>query len=259
MTTPFRSSRLTVLRPFAVYAIVSVIQLGALFAGAGFLATLTKPLLMPALLLALVVAVFWGAPARRAPVVLLAAVGILFSWIGDVLLSTPGGVGFLLGLGSFFLAHLAYLVLFLGPLRTRRRISAAAPAAPISPTSPISPLALVFVPWLVGLLVILGPHLGALFVPVALYGLVLGLAASAALGTNRLTAIGGVLFLLSDTVLALRLFLPGFSLWQQDFVIMLLYVLGQGLIVLGTVRPTADRARVHDTRVHDTRAQPDTP
>ena len=243
ITTARAPVRIAGLRPFAVYAVVSVIQLAGLFAGAAQLASLTKPLLMPILLFALIwstrgrrtsigLVLNRATRGRRSSIVALAAAGIVFSWIGDVLLSTPGGLGFLLGLGSFFVAHLAYLVQFLGPLRTR-------PFRTRRASSPLSPLGLLFVPWLVGLLVILGPHLGMLFVPVALYGLVLGLAAAAALGTNRLTAAGGVLFLLSDTVLALRLFLPGFSLWQADFLIMLLYVLGQGLIVLGAVRAAA--------------------
>ncbi len=248
ITTARAPVRIAGLRPFAVYAVVSVIQLAGLFAGAAQLASLTKPLLMPVLLLALIwstlgrrtsigLALNRATRGRRSSIVALAAAGIVFSWIGDVLLSTPGGLGFLLGLGSFFVAHLAYFVLFLGPLRTRPFRTR--PFRTRRASSPLSPLGLLFVPWLVGLLVILGPHLGMLFVPVALYGLVLGLAAAAALGTNRLTAAGGVLFLLSDTVLALRLFLPGFSLWQADFLIMLLYVLGQGLIVLGAVRAAA--------------------
>ncbi len=209
-------TRRRLLIPFIPYAVVSLVQLVALFAGAVPLASATKPLLMPALLLALL----WGLRTWRGQVVLFGGLGILFSWAGDVLLGDPGGIGFLLGLGGFFLAHLAYLVLFLRPLRRRR----------------MPWPALVLVAWWVGLLLVLGPHLGVLFVPVAVYGLVLGLAASAAMGTNRLTATGGVLFLLSDTLLALKLFLPGFALWEADFLIMLLYVLGEGLIILGAAR-----------------------
>ena len=211
--------------PFLPYVLVSLLQLVALAAGAATLAAASKWLLMPALGLALVLAAPRTRRARR--VVGPAAAGILFSWLGDVLLGTPGGLGFLLGLGAFLLAHVSYLVLFARGLRTR----------------PVPVWAVVLVPWWVALLVVLGPHLGALFVPVAVYGLVLGGSAALALATNRFSAVGALLFLASDTVLALKLFLPGFALWQADAVIMLLYLLGEGLIVFGAVRsPDSERS-----------------
>jgi alkenylglycerophosphocholine/alkenylglycerophosphoethanolamine hydrolase len=76
---------------------------------------------------------------------------------------------------------------------------------------------------------------------VAVYGAVLGLSAATALGTNPTIAVGAGLFLLSDSVLACKLFLPGFGFWQQDLVIMALYCAGQGLIALGLVRATRAR------------------
>ena len=38
-----------------------------------------------------------------------------------------------------------------------------------------------------------------------------------------------------DTLLGLNKFLPGFELWQVDFLIMLSYIAAQGLIALGVV------------------------
>ena len=171
---------------------------------------------MPALLLALLVSL----PARRGEVGLWAGTGMLFSWAGDLLLSTPGEAGFIAGLGSFMLAHVAYLVLFLRPVRTKRM-----PA-----------LALAYAAWWAALVVVLSPHLGALLVPVAVYGLVVGASSAAALGTTRAIAVGALLFLLSDSILAFKLFWPGFAVWQQDFLIMLAYIAGQGLIAVGVVR-----------------------
>jgi uncharacterized membrane protein YhhN len=207
---------------FVPYAVVAVAHLTGLFAGQHWLATPTKGLLMPALLLALLVSI----PARRGQVALWASAGILLSWAGDLLLSTPGEAGFIAGLGSFLLAHVAYLVLFLRPLRTRRM-----PA-----------IALVYLAWWAALVIVLAPHLGALLIPVAVYGLVLGASTAAALAATRLVAFGGLLFLLSDTLLAFKLFWPGFAVRQQDFLIMLVYVAGQGLIAVGAVRH-ARRAR----------------
>ncbi|MCU1439821.1 MAG: hypothetical protein JWP85_818 [Rhodoglobus sp.] len=198
------------------YGIVAVAHLTGLFTGAEWLASPTKGLLMPALLLALLVSI----PARRGEVALWGGAGMLFSWAGDLLLSAPGEAGFIAGLGSFMLAHVAYLVLFLRPLRTKRM-----PA-----------LALAFGVWWAALVIVLAPHLGAPLIPVAVYGLVLGASSAAALGTTRVVAIGALLFLLSDTMLAFKLFWPGFAVWQQDLVIMLAYIVGQGLIAVGAVR-----------------------
>jgi uncharacterized membrane protein YhhN len=201
---------------FVPYAVVAAVHLVALFSGATAVSDPTKGLLMPALLLALLVAI----PSRRGRVALWAGLGILFSWAGDLLLSTPGDTGFVAGLGAFLLAHIAYLVLFLRPLKARR----------------IPRLGLLYLIWWAALLVLLAPHLGVLLIPVAVYGLVLAASTTAALGTDRVVAIGGFLFLASDTLLAFKMFWPDFAVWEADFLIMLGYLAGQGLIILGAVR-----------------------
>ena len=203
------------LRAFIPYAIVGALHLVTLFVGWGAGSTATKLAIMPALLLGFLIAL----PRRRGNTVILGIVAILLSLAGDALLESPGDLGFLLGLGSFLLAHLVYLVLFLGPLRERR----------------IPWTAVFFAVWWVVLLVLLVPHVGALVLPVAAYGLVLAASATASLGTNRLAMTGALVFLASDTILAFHLFYPGFEFWQVDFTIMLLYITGQGLIILGAV------------------------
>lgn len=212
---------------FAPFVAICAVHLVAIALDMPDVPSATKPLLMPGLLLALLIA--WP---RRAPIVLLlAALEVLFAWAGDVLLADPGEGGFLLGLGAFFLAHVAGLALYLGPLRRRRPPRAAA----------------LLVLWWVGFLVILWPHVGSLLVPVAVYGLVLGAAAAAACGTNRWIAVGALAFLASDSILACRMFIPDFEIWQQSTIIMTLYLAGQGLIVYGVlqhVRKSADRNEV---------------
>lgn len=203
------------LGPFIPYVAVAVVHLATLAAGPGAASTVTKVLLMPALLLSLLVAL----RLQRSMLLLFASLGVVVSWAGDALLESPGGLGFLLGLGAFMLAHLAYLVLFLGPLRERR----------------IPWLAGLYALWWVVLIVVLAPHLGALLVPVAAYGLVLAASSAVALGTNRYAAIGALLFLTSDTILAVKLFYPGADFAFIDVVIMILYIGGQGLIAYGTV------------------------
>lgn len=219
------------------YVIVGVVHLGALATGAHWLSAPTKVLLMPALILALLVSV----PSRRTSIPVIATIALLFSWAGDALLSSPGGVGFIIGLGCFTLAHATYIVLFLGPLKQRA----------------IRRIAVLYLPWWIALVSVLAPFAGGLLVPLATYGLVLGVAAATALGSSRLVAVGALLFLLSDSLLALKLFYPGFRIWQQDALIMLGYLTGQGLIIVGTVL-IARRARP-GTRTHRTRSARSSP
>jgi len=134
-------------------------------------------------------------------------VGLVFSWAGDVFLMWPKE-GFLPGLVSFLLAHLAYLWAF-----TRVSRLAAKP--------------LVFVAYglvAVAILSQLWPGVpGALRVPVVAYVLCLAsMAAQAAVvwrsGADRgaVLAIGGALFMTSDALLATNKFaaaLPMASLW----------------------------------------------
>lgn len=209
---------------FGVFVVVAVVHLVALFVQADQLAFPTKALLMPALLLAFLVAL----PSLRNEITLWGGLALLLAWAGDVFLGAPGELGFLVGLGSFLLAHVAYLVLYLRPLRTRR----------------IPWYALVFALWWVALVVLLVPFVGDLAIPVAIYGLVLCSAAAVAMGTTRLVALGAVTFLVSDTILAFKMFHPDFVLWQADFVIMFFYIGGQALIILGAVRFALSRVVV---------------
>ncbi len=207
------------LRPlpaFTPYFVVATAHVLSIALGADDLVAATKPLLMPALLVGLAL----GLPLRRSALLLWGGFALLFSWLGDVLLQNPGDIGFLIGMGAFGLAHLAYIALYRGPLRTR-----GVPWWGI----------LLAIAWWIALVALLSPTLGGLLVPVALYGLVLGAAAATALGTTRLIAIGAGVFLVSDTLLGLDRFLPGFSFEGIDLLIMLTYCLGQGLIIAGVV------------------------
>ncbi|MBN9176941.1 MAG: lysoplasmalogenase [Microbacterium sp.] len=179
----------------------------------------TKLLLMPALTLAALVALGIRARSRVGALLLLA---IAFSWLGD-------GAGIFFPflddelpamLACFGLAHLAYIALFLRALARR----------------PLPRWALVYVAWWVTMIALLWPHLGALAIGVAIYGVVLGGTAASAARGSRITAAGGAFFLASDTLLALLLFLPGVSDALTGPWVMLTYTIGQGLLVFGAVR-----------------------
>lgn len=202
--------RRTALVAFAPVAIVATVHLAAKASGLVALDEATKPLLMPVLAIPVVRA------ARRGPLLPLvtALLGLLFSWLGDITISD-----LIVGLGFFLLAHLAYSGLFLTAFRRR-----------------VSWWALAYLGWWIALVAFLWPSLGALRIPVVVYGLALGATAALATRGSVWTILGGASFVVSDTFLALRLFTP----WMQgrfaDVVIMTLYLAAQTLIVVGLVR-----------------------
>ena len=100
--------------------------------------------------------------------------------------------------------------------------------------------------WWVVTLAVVGPHAGALFIPLGVYGVVLGMTAAFSTRFGRRVAWGGAFFLVSDTFIALREFM-GAPAWLGDLVIMPTYTLGQGLIVFGTVALL--RASVTDAKI----------
>lgn len=184
----------------------------------GGLHHVTKPLLMP-LLLAFFVASLDGLRHRLAGLVKAA---LVCSWVGDVLLMLAGDTFFALGLLSFLLAQICYIVGFrpyaqLGPLRTR--------------------------PWLVlpylayglGVYLVVLPSLGMLALPVGLYTAALVTMAILATGIAPRAALGAILFVLSDSLIALTELtdsLPD----EMGWLIMPTYVAGQLLIVLGVLQ-----------------------
>ncbi|MFK4730130.1 lysoplasmalogenase [Agromyces mediolanus] len=213
------------LPPFLPYLGLSLVHLLLLTLGPDWSVTATKALLMPALVLAVLLA----APRPRGTACWLLVAGLGFSWGGDVALSFPGDGWFTVGLGSFLAAHLVYLALFLrlsrgsGSLRLHRRRRVPIWALVVYPL------------WFAGFLALLGPHTGALLVPVAAYGLALGAMAAFAAGDGPLLAAGGALFVVSDSVLGLGRFLPGYDFAWHDAVVMVSYLAAQGLIALGVV------------------------
>jgi uncharacterized membrane protein YhhN len=58
-------------------------------------------------------------------------------------------------------------------------------------------------------------------------------------GIGGVIAVGGALFVVSDSVLALGRFLPGYEFALHDLTVMSTYLAAQGLIALGVVRLSA--------------------
>ena len=206
---------------FVPYVVISIVHIVAL-ALQSDIASPTKLWLMPLL----VVPVLLSIRQRPMITIVLLLAAIALSWLGDGAGALfPDGPELPLMLMFFGLAHIAYIVLFTRALAVRR----------------MPWWALVYAVWWVLMLVVLGPHTGALFFAVAAYGLVLGGTAAFSARCHPLVVWGGVFFLISDTVLAFRLFTPDAMPHWTSPLVMLTYTLGQGLIVAGAL--TSLRAR----------------
>ncbi len=197
---------------------------GAFFAGRP--PTVAKSAVKTSSVLALALAgVAAGAPR-------LVVAGLALGAAGDFFLSRAGTRAFLAGMAAFAAGHLAYGAEFLAP--------GARPPAVWPPAIP----ALVLVALGLSTEAWLAPRTGALRWPVRFYVAVITLMALAALTlpASRWPAlVGALLFLLSDLLLALELFvlpagrlkrLAGRALWAA-------YWSGQALILWGMVPPAA--------------------
>ncbi|MFD9815770.1 lysoplasmalogenase [Streptomyces sp. NPDC059080] len=211
----------------AVFTVLAAVHLVALLvrtaagsgSGAGAVAhaavLATKPALMPVLA--------GYALTRGGPPLIAGA--LLLGCCGDTLLQIGGDLLFLLGMAAFAAGHVCYLVLFArhGTAPTRARTAAAAGAYALACAT---------------LVVLLWPGLPAdLRGPVAGYSLLLTAMAFGALRAGALAAVGGLLFLLSDSLIA-----TGIAAWPQapapHFWVMLTYVAAQLALTLGLLRTT---------------------
>lgn len=153
---------------------------------------------------------------RRGPFEVAVLAGLVLSAAGDACLLSARKPAFLAGLGTFLLAHLAYVAAF------------AAFAGGVGPPPWAGPLVVV-----AGALVLrwLWPHLGDMRAPVVAYSLAIGAMLWLALGVDRrLVAPGAALFYASDLFVARDRFVrPGFA---NRLLGLPLYYVGQVLLAL---------------------------
>lgn len=184
---------------------------------------LAKPLIMVSL------AAYYFVSTRQRSTLFLMAISLC--WLGDVLLLFESELFFIAGLIAFLIGHLLYILCYqrmrfnegknvlLGPQRVRF-------AFPIILAG-------------TGLVVVLYPVLGALKIPVMIYALVITIMALQALfrfgyTSNKsfaLVFIGAIIFMISDSVLAINKFL--IPVQAAPLVIMSTYMIAQYLIVEG--------------------------
>ena len=154
---------------------------------------------------------------------------LVFSLSGDILLMfvNKSGNFFISGLVAFLLAHLMYISVF---LRLRNK------------TANVFPIIVILLIYASGIFYVLKDGLGELIIPVLLYLIViLAMVATAFLrkrheNTNsyNLVFVGAVLFMISDSILALNKFYQ--PLPFSNISIMLTYALAQYLIVFGILK-----------------------
>lgn len=188
----------------------------------------SKPLLMP-----LLAAWFWQATANAGGWLRKAVLAALFfSTLGDVLLMFDSGNFFLFGLGAFLVAHLFYMSGFYANTSLSTGFLREKPI-----------WVLPFVAYLAGLLGFLWPGIPAeMQLPVAVYACVItGMALSVLNLKNaaepqawRWLMAGAVLFVLSDSLIALEKF--GQPFVGSRVAVMLTYIVGQYLLVRGNGR-----------------------
>jgi uncharacterized membrane protein YhhN len=196
-----------------VFVVVSVVLLVSRLAGADTVAEVAQWLAMPALAGVLLSAARWP----RGRLVNLVAVALGLSWLGDLLPSFAGEQSFLVMVGCFLAAQIVYLVAF-APY-VRRSVLHRRPVALVA-----------YGAVLVGLVAACAPDAGDLLLPVAVYGGCLVSMAVLATGLGRVAGTGAAVFVVSDSLIALEQFVPGWHLPGQDFWVMLTYLAAQALL-----------------------------
>ncbi|MFG1604864.1 lysoplasmalogenase [Actinoplanes sp. NPDC049265] len=186
-----------------VFGVVAAAELVADAADLGPLRWITKPLLAPLLAAYLVRA------GRRDPV----AGALVFACAGDVALLFAGRTAFLIGILFFLGTQICLLVAFLRRHRPRWPVLVAAGLLWVAANA------------------LLWGRFGDLRVPLLVYSLSLFAMAAAATAQGRRITAGGLLFLVSDTLIALGR--AGLRVPAHDLLVMSTYIAALALIVTG--------------------------
>ncbi len=207
------------------FIILSVTELVSVSFDFQLLHTLSKPLLLPAL-----IAYFLSSVKTRNYYFLSA---LIFCWAGDVLLMFQGKMFFIGGLGAFLTGHVLYIFCY-------RQLRYANSNEGLLSTQKMR-FSLPIILAGTGLVTILFPYLGEMKIPVMIYALVITVMAMQALFRYGFTTsksftlifTGALCFMLSDSLLAINKFMKPLPL--ASLAIMTTYILAQYLIVEGFI------------------------
>ncbi|RTY89110.1 lysoplasmalogenase [Flavobacterium sp. GT3R68] len=206
------------------YIVFSVFYLCLILIGKVDIAWFLKPLPLPFLLIS--VYNFEKFPTKSW---LFSA--LVFSWIGDIILmfAFKGELYFILGLISFLISHLLYIILFVKQGNTTRHRK-----------NIIFWIAFILILlYLKNMLGFLYPKLGDLKIPVTIYALTISTMLLMALKgyfswkkpENITILFGAIFFVMSDSILAINKFYE--PLPYANFMIMMTYLIAQFAIVVG--------------------------
>ena len=209
------------------YSVVLAVHLAGIYLNNETLQVFSKPLLVILLIIYFLLQTrIWNDALKKW---ILAA--LFFSWVGDVLLMFQGEdqLFFLLGLSSFLIAHIFYIVFFHN-IRLRENIKSS------------WLLLFIVVVYYAVLITMLSPYLGAMKLPVRVYGIFISfmflLAMHMLFIKNKpaglLMMIGALFFVVSDSILAINKFYQSFE--SAGITIMLTYGLAQLFITEGAIR-----------------------
>jgi uncharacterized membrane protein YhhN len=198
--------------------------------------TFSKPLLMVFLAAYLIIAVYRIRPAIFRNLLLAA---LLFSWVGDILLlRTDQEAFFLYGLGSFLLAHLAYIWFFLKVRYTNYPL----PACKYFYIFLAEAVVIAF-------LFVMFPYLDDMSIPVIVYAVVISFTLLCIMHAFRFREqpmgwyciTGGILFICSDAMIAVDQFYRPFPF--AEISIMVTYGLAQWCLIEGSTRYLNSRVK----------------
>jgi uncharacterized membrane protein YhhN len=188
---------------------------------------IAKPLLLPVLM----ITVF--SSSHNSDRRWLIMIGLFFSFAGDIFLlfEESNSLFFILGLASFLITHVFYILFFLSPKKGGRSLLIQKPF-----------LILLVTVYSGVLLFLLIPKLGALTVPVVLYAVILSTMFLCSLyvynnvrrAAGSLFIAGAGFFVISDSLLAINKFYT--ALPVAGFFIMITYCLAQYFIVKGFIK-----------------------
>ena len=212
-----------------IFLLVSITDIIAIINDNSLWQTISKPLIIPAL------AAFYVAGSKSRNKLYILA--LIFSFLGDVLLLDKSNL-FLFGIAAFLITQLLYIAIFskgLANSSVGKKIGA------------LFPFSLFFIL----LIRILKPGLNDFLIPVIIYGLAISLFGSVSLlrylvkknGTSMVLLIGAILFILSDSMIALNKFHEPRAYYSVS--IMLTYILAQYLISAYMLKSEKNR-RLHD-------------
>ncbi len=187
----------------------------------------------PAIVFSLGIYFWFKSKSLPTPLRFLTILALLFSLIGDIALmfDSIDPIYFILGLASFLLAHVMYILTFLKHRNTKK--------------NPIGFMTILLL-YALALFYLLKNNLGDLLLPVIIYMLViLGMSSTAYLRQNMVNKtsfywvfVGAILFMVSDSILALNKFYQPLPLSTVS--IMLSYALAQFCIISGILKLNTD-------------------